>query len=41
VPVLGEFAQILHVNLRNSGFPGTPHDTVVQRPSEEFRENGD
>ena len=34
----GKFAQILDVNFGNARYSGVPHDAVVQRTCEKFRE---
>jgi hypothetical protein len=40
VTILGELAQILHVNFDDSGFPGAANDAVVQRPGKKLRKYG-
>src|SRR5258708_16351261 len=39
--VVSEGAQILHVNLCDSRFARTAHDSVFERPREKLREYGD
>jgi hypothetical protein len=39
--ILGEFAEILDVNLDETRFSGAAEDAVVQRANEELRKNRD
>ena len=38
--VVGEFAQIVHADFDQTGFAGAAEDAEIERPVEEFGENG-
>jgi hypothetical protein len=40
VAILGEYAQILHVDVDQARLASPPQNAVIQRPSKKFWENG-
>src|ERR671937_2468308 len=41
MPVLRELAQVVHLNLRQSGVTSAANNAVIERPAKKFREDGD
>src|SRR5690242_16387278 len=39
MPIVGEIAQVVDVRFDQIGFPRPPHDSVIERPLKESREN--